>query len=95
MIIREIPEIAALSGVGASSADVSPVYLCGAQALGVGWAKRWGSRDDVRDYGFVRGVAMHGMYGIEKLTFGTGSADTDDLKDHGVVTGFFADVADS
>ena len=38
---------------------------------------------------------MRAIYGIDKLTFGSGSSDTDDLKDHGVVTGFFADVADT
>jgi hypothetical protein len=35
------------------------------------------------------------MGGIEKMTFGSGSGDTDDLKDHGMVTGYFAAVADS
>ena len=35
------------------------------------------------------------MGGIEKMLFGSGSGDTDDLKDHGVVTGYFAAVADS
>jgi len=35
------------------------------------------------------------MGGFEKLTFGSGSSDTADLKDHGVVTGFMASVADA
>lgn len=95
VIVREIPEIAVLSGVGASSIDVGPAYLCGAQAVGVGWAQRTRTRTDTRDYGFVNGVAIGEMRGIEKLKFGTGSGDTDDLKDHGVVTGFFSAVADS
>lgn len=96
MIIREIPELPSYAGVGAGgTVDVTPVYLCGAQALGVGFAKRWGSKTETRDYGDKVGVAMRAIYGIDKLTFGSGSADTDDLKDHGVVTGYFADVADT
>jgi N4-gp56 family major capsid protein len=95
MIIREIPEITGYTGVGASTSDVAPVYLCGAQALGVGFAKRWGSKTETRDYGDKVGVAMRAIYGIEKLTFGSGAGDTDDLKQHGVVTGYFSDVADS
>jgi hypothetical protein len=35
------------------------------------------------------------MRGIQKLTFGSTANDTDDLKDHGVVTGYFAAVADA
>ena len=42
------------------------------------------------DYGDKYGVAIDGIYGIEKIIFGTGSSDTADTKDHGVVTGFFA-----
>ena len=33
--------------------------------------------------------------GIEKLRFGSGSADTDNPKDHGVVTLYVAAVADA
>lgn len=93
VIIREIPEIVNLSGVGAGGISVCPVYLCGAQAVGVAWAKRTKTTDQVRDYGFVNGVAISEIRGIEKLLFGTGTGDTDDLKDHGVVTGYVAGVA--
>lgn len=95
VIVREIPEIAALSGVGASSIDVDPCYLVGAQAVGLGWAQRTKSTTNTRDYGFLHGVGISEMRGVEKMTFGSGDGDTDDLKDHGVVTGFFAGVADS
>lgn len=95
VIIREIPEIAVLSGVGAGGIDVEPVYLCGAQALGVAFAQRTKTTTNVRDYGFLHGVGVAEIRGIEKLTFGSGAGDTDDKKDHGVVTGFFAGVADS
>lgn len=95
IIIKEIEDIAVLSGVGATGIDVAPVYLCGAQALGYGVAERWKSAEELFDYGRKKGCAIMEMGGIEKLTFGSGSADTDDLKDHGVVTGYFAAVADS
>ena len=93
--MREIPEIGILSGVGAGSIDVGPVYLCGAQAVGVAWAQRTKTTTQVSDYGFRNGVGLQEMRGIEKLIFGSGAGDTDDLKDHGIVTGFFAGVADS
>lgn len=94
MIIREIPEIGVLAA-GAGGIDIAPVYLCGAQALGICWAKRTTSRTEEFDYGDKFGVAIEEIRGIEKLRFGTGAADTDDYKDNGVVTGFFAAVADS
>lgn len=95
IIVRKIPEIGVLAGVGYSSSDVEPVYLCGAQAIGFGWAKRTRSVVEVFDYGDKYGVAIEEIRGIEKLTFGSGSGDTDDLKDHGVVTGFFSATADA
>lgn len=95
VIVREIPEIAILTGVGAGSIDVGQVYLCGAQAVGVGWAQRTKSTTNTRDYGFLHGVGVSEIRGIEKMTFGSGAGDTDDLKDHGVVTGYFAAVADA
>jgi N4-gp56 family major capsid protein len=93
VIIREIPEIQNLPGVGAGGIDVCPVYLCGAQAVGVAWAMRTKSTDQTRDYGFVHGAGIAEIRGIEKLIFGTGAADTSDTRDHGVVTGFMAGVA--
>ncbi len=95
IIFKEIEDIGVLSGVGAAGIDAAPVYLCGAQAVGYGIAKRWHSREEQFDYGDKKGCAMVEMGGFEKLIFGSGSADTDDLKDHGMVTGFFAAVADS
>ncbi len=95
VIIREIPEIEVLTGVGAGAIDVAPVYLCGAQSVGVAWGQRTRTSTQVSDYGFRNGVGIGEMRGIEKLIFGTGSGDLDDYKDHGVVTGFFAAVADA
>jgi len=95
VIIREIPEIATLGAVGAGSIEVGPVYLCGAQAVGVAYAQRTKTTTQVADYGFRNGVGVQEMRGIEKLIFGSGAGDTDDLKDHGIVTGYFAGVADA
>jgi len=85
VVIRKIQEIAAVGTVGASSARVEPVYLCGAQALGVAWATRTKSTTDTRDYGFVKGVGIHEMRGVQKIVF--------NQKDHGVFTGFVGATA--
>lgn len=95
IIFKEIEDIAVLSGVGAGGIDVAPVYLCGAQAVGYGIASRWKSAEETFDYGRKKGVAIMEMGGFEKMLFGSGASDTADLKDHGIVTGFFASVADS
>lgn len=95
MIFKEIHDIPVVSGVGAAGIDVAPVYFCGAQALGYGVAERWKSAEETFDYGRKKGVAIMEMGGIEKMLFGSGSSDTADLKDHGLVTGFFAAVADA
>tara|TARA_R110000824_G_scaffold32872_2_gene105974 strand:+ start:4450 stop:5544 length:1095 start_codon:yes stop_codon:yes gene_type:complete len=95
MAIYEVEDIASLGAVGASSATVSPVYLCGAQALGHAWAKRPKSVTETFDYGDKFGVAVEQWYGIEKLIFGAGSGDTDDPKDHGVVTAYVAAAGDA
>jgi N4-gp56 family major capsid protein len=95
IVIHEVDDIPVYTGVGAGSIDVSPLYLCGAQAVGMGWAKRWTSVSKEFDYEDKHGVAIESIMGIEKLNFGSGSADTDDLKQHGVVTGYFAAVADA
>jgi N4-gp56 family major capsid protein len=85
VVIRKIPEIAATGNVGASSARIEPVYLCGAQALGVAWAQRTRSQTETRDYGFVHGVAISEMLGVKKLLFNG--------VQHGVVTGYVAAAA--
>jgi N4-gp56 family major capsid protein len=90
-IIKELDNCPIYENLGASgTAEVTPVYLCGAQALGIAYAKRWRTVTETFDYGDKDGVAVDGIYGVNKLTFGSGSGDRDDLKDHGVVTGFFA-----
>ncbi len=91
VIVKETDNIPIYANIGASgTTEVTPVYLCGAQALAIAYAKRWKTVEEVFDYGDKHGVAVDGIYGVRKILFGTGSGDTDDLKDHGVVTGFFA-----
>lgn len=93
--VYEVEDIPTYAGVGASGIDVAPCYLLGAQALGMAWGMRPKTIADDFDYEREYGVSVQQYYEIDKLRFGSGSADTDDLKDHGVLTGFFASVADA
>jgi N4-gp56 family major capsid protein len=95
VIIREVEQIPVLSGVGTGAIDVGPNYLCGAQAIAYASAKRWQSVTEEFDYEDKYGVAVRHWAGIEKMIFGSGAGDTDDTKDHGVVTVYAAGVADS
>lgn len=91
VIVKEVDNIPIYENLGnGGTTEVTPVYLCGAQALAVAYAKRWRTVTEEFDYGDKYGVAVDGIYGVRKIIFGTGAADTDDLKDFGVVTGFFA-----
>ena len=91
VIVKEIDNMPVWLNLGASgTTEVTPVYLCGAQALAIAYAKRWKTVTEVFDYGDKHGVAVEAILGVRKVLFGSGSADTDDLKDHGVVSGFFA-----
>lgn len=96
VIIKEVPEMydelgVALTDVGdGGTAEVGCAFLCGAQAVGAAYARRWRSKEETFDYGDKQGVAIDAIYGIEKMQFGSGSSDTADLKDHGVITGYFA-----
>lgn len=97
VVIVEVPEIDTLNFTNANGVPtaVGPVFLCGAQALGVAMAKRPRSTTDVRDYGFVQGVGIQMMHGIGKAIFDTSvNNDGSANKDHGVVTGWFSAVAD-
>jgi N4-gp56 family major capsid protein len=94
VIVKEVDNMPVYPNIGASATtEVTPVYLCGAQALAFAWGRRWKTVTDEFDYKDKQGVAVDGIYGIRKIIYGTGSGDTDDLKDNGVVTGFFATTA--
>ena len=93
VVIREVPEIESLGGVGATGANVSPVYLCGAQAVGLAWGREPRAITNDRDYRFRRGVGTMEARGIEKLRFESGDSGT--LVDHGMVTGYVAAEPDA
>jgi N4-gp56 family major capsid protein len=96
VICREVPEMGTMGAVGDSSSVVAENYLCGAQALGLAFARRWQSitkKED--DYGDKPGVGVRGTWGVEKLRFGKGSTDTADYVDQGVVTLLNTAVADA
>ena len=93
VVIREIPEIGPLTGVGATAIDVAPNFLCGAQSLAAAWAMR--TKTTLRkedDYGFRYGVGFMEMRGVEKIQYGQGTAGA---KDWGMVTLYTAGVADA
>lgn len=96
IIIRQIPEISPLeASLSSSGVSLEPVYLCGAQAIGLAWAQRTKSTTDTDDYEFLHGVGVQEIRGIEKLRFGTvAGADTTTPKDHGIVTAFVGAAAD-
>lgn len=93
--IIEVEDIDVISGVGNGGIDVAPAYLVGAQAIAMAWAKRPSTVEETFDYGDKHGCAVRQVMEVSKMTFGSGAGDTDDLKDHGIVTGYFASVADS
>lgn len=94
VIIKELEDMPVYSAVGNGGINVSPVYMVGAQCVGYAIGRRWKTIEKRFDYDDKAGVALDAIDGFEKLRFGTGTADTDDTKDHGLVTGFFACVAD-
>lgn len=93
VVIREIPEIDTLltqAGVGASSINVAPVFLCGKSAIGLTWGQLpEPTKLDDTDYQFLQGVGIEMCYGVGKLFYKTTAGA---LKDWGVVTGFVSSV---
>jgi N4-gp56 family major capsid protein len=103
VIIRQVPEISSyvtnvwttLKTAGASSARVEPVFLCGQQALVLGWgqmAKPTFRKED--DYGFITGVGTEMAYGVAKLAK-KHPMDGSNLVQWGVVTVFVAAAEDA
>lgn len=89
VVIREIPEILGIGGVGAAGAQVAPVYLCGAQALGIAWAQT--TKTTIRkedDYGFRQGVGFFELRGVEKIVWDQDAGQ--DAIDWSMVTVFVA-----
>ena len=95
IIIKEDVEFQTLTGAGANGTDVAQSVLLGAQALGCAWAQRTQTTEDAYDYGWENGVGIEEIRGIDKLRFGRGANDQDNLVDHGVFTMFSAVPADA
>lgn len=88
VIIREVPEIAVISGVGNSSIDVAPCYLCGTEAVSFGLGKKPKLiTDGDWDYGFAPGVAVELKHQIRKTFFNN--------IQYGLVTLYVSGVADA
>lgn len=90
VVVVESPKVLLLDGVGGSSADVSANFLCGAQAVLMAQGAYGGSRvkmtEKLFDYDSKWGCQIKSMHGIAKAVFNS--------KQHGIVTGYTAAVAD-
>jgi hypothetical protein len=84
VIIKEIPEIPVLSGVGNSGADVGVAFLCGRQALAWAVGQEMRSIEDMSDYEFRRGLGIEMLDAYKKIHFGASPVQ------HGVVTVYMA-----
>lgn len=87
VLVREVPEIAVISGVGNGGIDVAPNYFCGAQAVGCAWSQRSKFVTQMDDYENLQGVAVSEIRGVEKLTYNSFQ--------HGMGTLYTSGVADS
>jgi len=96
IVCREIPELSVAVGLGNAGIDVAATFLCGASALGVGWAQRTQAATQDRDYKWSHGAAISEIRGVGKLVFGRDPAgDTTSLVDNGMATVWSAAVADA
>jgi hypothetical protein len=91
VIVREFPEIPYTTN---GTIAVGPVYLMGAQAMGLAWARRSRTVTKLFDYEDKWGVEISEIRGMDKLRFGFNTADDTNTKDMGMVTGWYAAVAD-
>ena len=91
IIVREFPEIPLTTN---GTIQVGPVYLMGAQAMGMAWARRSRTVTKLFDYDDKWGVEISEIRGMDKLRFGYNTPDDTNTKDAGMVTGWFAAVAD-
>jgi len=84
VIIKEIPELPVISGVGNGGADVAVGFLCGRQALAWGVGQEMKAIEDTSDYEFRRGLGIEMLDAYKKIHFGTSPVQ------HGVVTVYMA-----
>lgn len=87
IIIKQIPRIDKIAGVGATGIDLWPAYFCGRQSVAFVQNKlpKMTSREDA-DYSHIDGRGITECLGINKIQRDDGST----LVDHGVLSGFFA-----
>jgi hypothetical protein len=93
VVIHEVDDMPAYTGIGASGTTVYPVYLCGQEALGWAIKSRYKTREQEDDYGQVEGIGMFGKWGMKKLNYSSSIGGTDTTvygKQRGVVSGFYA-----
>lgn len=81
VIIREVPEIPVVNGVGAAGSPVAPYFLTGAGAVGVAWGQDLSTHTkNETDYDFEWGVSVREARGVAKIGFGG--------VQHGMVSGW-------
>jgi hypothetical protein len=98
LIIREVPEIdvrlpVTYATAGSGSIQVSPTWLCGQSAMAWCWGRMPQPtflKED--DYQFFRGVGVQMAYGLKKIAK---LSPSNNYREWGVFTGFFASVADT
>jgi hypothetical protein len=71
VIIREIPEITdfcTLVGVGATNVNVQPFFLCGQNAVALGWGQAPKPTERAEDdYGMIIGRGVESVWGVGKV----------------------------
>lgn len=88
VIIREMPEIPVLTGIGAGGIDIGLNFLCGQSAVAVAYGQDPTFRIDLKeDYEFRPGVAIEELRGLKKVSYAG--------MQYGVLTMVNAAVADA
>lgn len=89
VVIKEVPEIPTLGGVGAGSIAVGSAFLCGRGAVTLAYSQKPSPVTQMEDYGFQHGV------GLEECRSISGLKTSFNGVQYGVVTVFHASVADA
>lgn len=70
VVIREIPEMPVITGVGASTSDVQPGFFCGAGAIALAYGQRPNTTTkDSTDYQFEVGRGLEECRGTAKMVW--------------------------
>lgn len=97
--VDDMPLLAANATIGGvavgNTVQASPLFLCGAQAVGIAYAQRSKTVTEDFDYASKYGVAVEEIRGIGKMRYGTGANDTDTPCDYGVFTNWLAAPSDA